>query len=72
MRGVCTHIIPALRADLKEMPRERWETSLRAPAAIGSLDRPPRCSGHREPATKIGFQNRTPPLPESGQTDQGK
>jgi hypothetical protein len=43
-----------------------------ASAAIASLDRPsPRRFGHRDPATKIGSQSRTPPLPESGQTDLG-
>jgi hypothetical protein len=73
MRGAYGHVSPAMRADPKAMLQERWEMSCPyASAAIGSLDRPPSTLRPSGAATKIGFQNRTPPLPESGQTDQDR
>jgi hypothetical protein len=75
MRGVYGHVSPAMRAELKAMLEEPWESSLNdrirpSPRSmIPALD--VLLAAQREPATKIGSQNRTPPLPESEQTDQG-
>jgi hypothetical protein len=58
MRGVDGHVSPAMRADLKAMLQQLWETSLRqraglsAPSVVPALDA--LLAAEHEPTTKIG------------------
>ena len=57
MRGVYGHVSPAMRADLKAMLQDRWETSLRERARFSARSIVPALdallAAQREPAAKI-------------------